>query len=94
MEEENHIPKEAFITDSSWRAKIRDNKNKMKEDIPRVKNYTSDSEFDWTSTIISGTGDPKNSPTRKLSRSDSLETEEHLKKSLSSSWGDDVSKVI
>ena len=94
MEENNHIPKEAFITDSSWRAKIRDNKNKMKEDIPRVKNYTSEPEFDWTSTIISGTGDPKNSPIRKLSRSDSLETEEHLKKSLSSSWGDDVSKVI
>ena len=94
MEEENHIPKEAFITDSSWRVKIRDNKNKMKEDIPRVKNYTSDSEFDWTSTIISGTGDPKNSPIRKLSRSDSVDAEEHLKKSLSSSWGDDVSKVI
>ena len=31
MEEENHIPKEAFITDSSWRAKIRDNKNKIRQ---------------------------------------------------------------
>lgn len=91
MEEENHIPKEAFITDSSWRAKIQDNKNKIKEDIPRVKNYTSEPDFDWVSTITPGTGDSK---TRKLSRSDSLETEEHLKKSLSSSWGDDVSKVI